>query len=800
MSSNDSLGGSHRETPFGVDTLQQGSDIQDNESVINMTSGMTMKRDEVGGAIQQPPHTHMIPQGSIPIQGQVLVDPTTGQHYIVPQAAFYQPVQPMFYPQPTHMYYPYGQPIGPQGFVIPPNGQTHSQSHYPVQVASYQHPQRHFNTTPYRIQGYPQSVASNEDVSRRDMEERRFGKIYKRSYCNVIYAYMLNIAVKSIIQLFAIIIQQTILLLHHHHFLRVLFLQPCFLLIHMEILLHQRLLSNIVNKTTNVAVQIVNQMIQKEAGMDLGAIFLDQVLSLLVLLLLLNLLVKEVGNFRARMKILYIMEVVKLIDKLKGRHFMAVLLHGGEEHVSRLEIHLPMLRAATRAVRMDIDLSKPLLDEEKTEKPKVVPRVPGTAFTVTFDSPVEEVSLQDAARKSAQARRILSRRSGIGNVGSNAAGVDKKDTGLPPGEQTANKSYLLNKLLHGVNVSASETDAGILEVVERKDNDVISEAGTYIVAHFSSSSHAARFSKTSPPSLINPLPQALNKRISLGSTPTNRSVLAASHQTATTGSNAGNNTPFRRNDGGRFSMRGVTAGPSSPQQLPKKPPFRTGGSSSKPFVVITYMLKYFPDFVLADLSEISINFESDRGDQFVSNRSISFHVGPAAMKSPTSNLDLLRNRSQESLAQEGADQASQKVLAEYSRGVVKNLNRLSQQSSRASGKQLTGLARAVDVLSQKCKKSIELIRSQSPFLIYLEQYSLDGNQSPIPTFSEEFPDSNSVASEFSSLSLRSRPSTESSFNGQFNGSIAATSRPLRTSAYRSKVLDRNIIGKQPKSN
>ena len=70
---------------------------------------------------------------------------------------------------------------------------------------------------------------------------------------------------------------------------------------------------------------------------------------------------------------------------------------------------------------------------------------------------------------------------------------------------------------------------------------------------------------------------------------------------------------------------------------------------------------------------------------------------------------LSRNRSQESIIENEAEQASQRIVAEYSRGMVKDINRLTQRSTSA-GKQHSGLAKAVDMLSQKCKKSIELIR------------------------------------------------------------------------------------------
>ncbi|EPB73192.1 hypothetical protein ANCCEY_07700 [Ancylostoma ceylanicum] len=78
-----------------------------------------------------------------------------------------------------------------------------------------------------------------------------------------------------------------------------------------------------------------------------------------------------------------------------------------------------------------------------------------------------------------------------------------------------------------------------------------------------------------------------------------------------------------------------------------------------------------------------------RGEQFVSNRSVSFHIGPVMPKPVRGDGfgELMRNRSQESLAVEEAEHASQRVLAEYSRGVVQDITRLSQESSRASGKE-----------------------------------------------------------------------------------------------------------------
>ncbi|KAK6059606.1 hypothetical protein COOONC_02763 [Cooperia oncophora] len=289
-----------------------------------------------------------------------------------------------------------------------------------------------------------------------------------------------------------------------------------------------------------------------------------------------------------------------------------------------------------------------------------------------------------------------------------------------------------------------------------------------------------------------------------------------------------------RGDGGRYSMRGHAPGvaPSSPQPNVKRPPFRAGAAPLRTGTNIAQQKEqemnawlrrkdYNPMKAAAEarkakelkasdsnLSVLSNSSDTERGEQFVSNRSISFHVGPVAGK-PAKALnsrilqkqgfgEITRNRSQESLAVEEAEHASQRVLAEYSRGVVQDITRLSQQSSRASGKQLSGLARAVDMLSQKCKKSIELIRSQNKGCLsvsvedllaaaadpprkgetlneqldrlsdafdavqrYLEQYSLDGHQSPIPDFTDDASEIQSVASSFTAHSSHSRQETAS---------------------------------------
>ncbi|KJH52143.1 hypothetical protein DICVIV_01608 [Dictyocaulus viviparus] len=556
----------------------------------------------------------------------------------------------------------------------------------------------------------------------------------------------------------------------------------------------------------------------------------------------------------------------------------------------------------TRSVRMDIDLSK-LPDNTKVAERRAPSRATSTAFTVNFDSPSEELSLQDAARKSAQARRILSRRSAGGSTTSSTNQLDCERRVELPSSNSSNKRYLLNKLLEGEGQNVDEECAQIKDFDERNECDVSSEAGTYVVDLSSrvgnsstsqlmstkivedsdaspdtssssdtesngspiprrkatisptktSSMQEARVSSgratvsggelggeftklrklagitpTSPADIRNPNSITRNSgssassrpgpavcaqplranpaRASLGAQPSNRSTMAMQ---ARPGSCSG---PMRRGDGGRYSMRGTTPAVVSNTHCTKKPPFRAGAAPIKTIGINTAQQKeqemnawlrrkdYNPMKAAAEARKakelkasqtslsLSNNSDVEREEQFVSNRSISFHIGPVMPANSTREgfLEITRNRSQESLAVAEAEQASQRVLAEYSRGVVKNISRLSQQSSKAAGKQLSSLARTVDILSQKCKKSIELIRSQNKGCLsvsvedllatasepprkgetlneqldrlsnafdavqrYLEQYSLDGHESPISGFTDDALEVQSSASSFS---------------------------------------------------
>ncbi|XGW02409.1 hypothetical protein V3C99_014443 [Haemonchus contortus] len=945
MSSSDSLAGSRRE--LGVDTMQQGSEIQD--SPRGAPSVASTKREDVNYHHSQP---HVVPQGGIPIQGQVLVDPATGQHYIVPQATFFPPtVQPMYFqPTPTPVYYPYGQ-VPTQGYVMqsaPPQAQ------YSVPIAAYQ--QRPFGFRP----GYAQSTASSEDLSRRD--ERLEDP--PPSSPSISLATQSGFFPTNFIPTTA---------------------APSFPLQYRHQQNPQRSSPNSqpedpengrdgfrrdVTRASSEFQRLSGEFRRQGSG-EFGRS---------------NDSFSRTGNGETARSEGYFRggaaesdvfnrsgEGARMTERTPlyggpppwwGRHNddlgdsrtdvessprahqrssppSSALSEPESNRVRqlpakavRMDIDLSKVGedeaprpkpTMSRSVRMDIDLSK-LPDETKTTEKKAPSRNAATAFTVNFDSADEELSLQDAARKSAQARRILNRRSGGGGSATSSGSQDSGQRARElPQTNPSNKNYLLNKLLQGEGHNAEENPEGTGSE-EHKECDVSSEAGTYVVdmssrigggqasqlmtakiiedsdsSSDSSSSDSesegspiprpkpivvipkATVVKTTPaqpetapneptdltkemsklrtlagirqtpspaesraascttrpsgmydnsrpgPATPPQLPRPCTGRSSLGSQPSSRP-----QTTSRAGQASSSNAPFRkwrcqsetRGDGGRYSMRGNAPGvaPSSPQQNVRRPPFRAGTAPLRPGANLAQQKEQEMNAWLRrkDYNPMKAAAEARkakelkaRGEQFVSNRSISFHVGPVAGKPARKEGfgEITRNRSQESLAVEEAEHASQRVLAEYSRGVVQDISRLSQQSSRASGKQLSGLARAVDMLSQKCKKSIELIRSQNKGCLsvsvedllaaaaepprkgetlneqldrlsdafdavqrYLEQYSLDGHQSPIPDFTDDASEIQSVAS---SLTAHSSHSRRDSASPKQNKTLL-TVRPRRT--------------------
>ncbi|KAJ1347333.1 hypothetical protein KIN20_002369 [Parelaphostrongylus tenuis] len=906
MNTNDSLtGGGRRE--LSDDVMPRESDIQDSGHA--PSSATITKRDDAGYHHSPP---HVIPQGSIPIQGQVLVDPATGQHYIVPQAPFFPPaMQTMYFHHPPAVYYPYGQ-VQPQGYVMQ---STTSQTQYSVPIATYQ------QVPPYGFRpAYIPTTSSAED--KRDDDRRLEDPPPSSPSMSMASASTYFTGVRgctpaaSISQQYRSSSQPQ----NPHRcspnsqpedpesgrdgFRRDVTRPDSEF---------QRLPSEFHRQGSGEFDRPTDGFSHMRSGDGLRAAERTPLYGGPP---------QWWGRERDDNK-----DSVADVESPRPPHHTSPqngALSDPESSRSRPvparavrmdidlskidESEIPKPRPHTsRSIRMDIDLSK-LPDATKVIEKRGPSRAPATAFTVNFDSPTEGVSLQDAARRSAQARRIFGRRSGGGSASSSANQPDRESrpTELPQ-SPSSNKRYLLNKLLEGEGHKDDETSIHGTDHDERKEYDASSEAGTYVVDMSSRVGSSAVCQQLMPAKIVEdsdatsdtdsdsetesdgsavPRPhlqktvqsptklstnvqivnnesasnttnnrgslvQELAKlrnlagipaatspsttrasssvtrssgahesprvglgatqqqlrpntgRASLGAQPSNRAALAVLR----TGS--GNSTQQlrkwrcqseTRGDGGRYSMRGNTPGVATPslQQHAKKPPFRAGAAPMRTVGFNPAQQKvqemnawlrrkdYNPMKAAAEARKAKEL--KAREEQFVSNRSLSFHVGPVMLKPSRGDgfKEITRNRSQESLAVEDAEHASQRVIAEYSRGVVQDISRLSQQSSRATGKQLSGLARTVDLLSQKCKKSIELIRSQNKGCLsvsvedllataaeparkgetlneqldrlsdafdavqrYLEQYSLDGHESPIPDFTDDVSEIHSSASSFS---------------------------------------------------
>ncbi|VDN07020.1 unnamed protein product [Thelazia callipaeda] len=199
------------------------------------------------------------------------------------------------------------------------------------------------------------------------------------------------------------------------------------------------------------------------------------------------------------------------------------------------------------------------------------------------------------------------------------------------------------------------------------------------------------------------------------------------------GASCTNENNFRRGDGGRFSMRfsGLTAKvqpASTASSRNDRPPFRVGGIGSRSQVnggsvsvhkesaEMTAWLRrkdYNPMKAAAEAKKLQQL--KARADKFVSNRSVSFHQGakPFATFSPTvrSLNDPRHNRSQDDLSVDEAICGPETILASYSKGITRDLNKLRSAEVEQDKTQVIGLENAVQQLTMKCNRSIELIRN-----------------------------------------------------------------------------------------
>uniref|UniRef100_A0A1I7W4D5 MIF4G domain-containing protein n=1 Tax=Loa loa TaxID=7209 RepID=A0A1I7W4D5_LOALO len=496
-------------------------------------------------------------------------------------------------------------------------------------------------------------------------------------------------------------------------------------------------------------------------------------------------------------------------------------------------VHRPL-----KSIRMDIDLNEPFVDEEvkKENKAKAAQRTfSSTAFTVSFDSEEDSqkvnLSLQDAAKKTSS--RLLMRRS-MPPARILSKGTAAKIAGLTAASSNP-KQYLLNKMLMGIGEECSEEpDIIACEQGRRKPDtdDTLSEAGTYVVDgdHMNqmvtsqtvkdSDAESVSSESTTTQSTENPRPTVpvrmgsilpqINENVSntgdgtennehllrellrlksgrvdqrcgtsehqivapSTSPASNSSRLTAaarthvrvacrpetskmeerqgsSHRLCTMASSSRaslssqvhrtqpiivasgiNENTFRRGDGGRYSMRfsGVNnKGHSNSAAVGRndKPPFRVGGTgrnqasgakAHKESAEMTAWLRrkdYNPMKAAAEAKKLQQL--KARADKFASNRSISFHQGTksfTSMQPVVRNSNTARhNRSQNDLSVSNAACGPETILVNYSKGITRDLNKLRSVEATQDQTHIDGLENAVQQLTMKCNRSIELIRN-----------------------------------------------------------------------------------------
>uniref|UniRef100_A0A1I7XZY8 MIF4G domain-containing protein n=1 Tax=Steinernema glaseri TaxID=37863 RepID=A0A1I7XZY8_9BILA len=387
----------------------------------------------------------------------------------------------------------------------------------------------------------------------------------------------------------------------------------------------------------------------------------------------------------------------------------------------------PPSRPQLKPVRMDIDFNRPVTPEMKQDpKPRVTN---ATAFTVSFDEETPKKvtppkSLQDAARQSTKARVMLRR------------SVQPKEAVIPENSIVNHedpKRYLLSKMLQG-DGSGSEliTVAGDSLSTQKRDVDTLSDAGTYVVdekdafhlklpmkqldsdddtattvsSDSGSSSSKPRIGVFLPcTSTVDLAPQRRtigadvraisaarpSRKIDL---PPPRPTPSSAPRPAAPGP-ATTNANFRRGDGGRYSMSvGKKAGNVSPGVGQIRPPFKAGLSSRpqssnamtpKDSAEMQGWLrrKEYNPMKSAAEGQKKMQQLKARSDNFTSSRSISFHHGSTPSYSGSMmNHDV---KAKDSL----------------------NPRFLSKDDSIQN---MQDVEKAVDELTVKCNKSIQLIR------------------------------------------------------------------------------------------
>ncbi|CAG9538966.1 unnamed protein product [Cercopithifilaria johnstoni] len=582
-----------------------------------------------------------------------------------------------------------------------------------------------------------------------------------------------------------------------------------------------------------------------------------------------------------------------------------------------------------KSIRMDIDLNEPFVNDEtkKENKAKVVQRaLSSTAFTVSFDNEEDSqkvnLSLQDAAKKTSS-RRFMRR--SVPAAGILSKGTAAKIAGLTVAS-TDPKQYLLNKMLMGIGEERNKGPDLIASCEQggRKPDtdDTLSEAGTYVVdddhvnqmvisqtvedsdaESVSSESTTTQSTEnvvpTVPLRLGSVLPQ-INENVS-GGTESNEHLLRellrfssgrigqrrnigehqvvapftplsnSSRLTGATGTHVGvarrpetsrteerhsshrlctmasssraslssqthrtqtsgiNDNNFRRGDGGRYSMRfsGIntkTHPTSAAVSRNERPPFRVGGSArnqtsgtkvQKESAEMTAWLRrkdYNPMKAAAEAKKLQQL--KTRVDKFASNRSISFHQGtrPFTNVSPIvrNSSKVRHNRSQDDLSVDNAACGPETILVSYSKDVTRDLNKLRSVEATQDQTRIDGLENAVQQLTMKCNRSIELIKnSHQGHLSESVENLLEMAIKPVKDCTGTVTDQLDRLSaafdaiqkylEVSSASLPASPSGSSPTSSVTALSTSPSRRPC--SAYQSKLAaaKRNSLGGQKNS-
>ncbi|KAL3083126.1 hypothetical protein niasHS_010928 [Heterodera schachtii] len=434
-----------------------------------------------------------------------------------------------------------------------------------------------------------------------------------------------------------------------------------------------------------------------------------------------------------------------------------------------------------KAIRMDIDLNRPVSPPEREQqlsvRTTVLRTAPPTAFTISFNesSPAtvlpslsdplcesvgdsRDFSLQEAARQAPTGRRLMATRRSVPPRPMPEKGerIGATDSGSEAGDP---KRWLFRKMMMGRDQRAKDTEEGGGNEEGSADDmdDMVSETGTYVVeskkmdqsrpttnavsprgcrsgnsappSSCSSSSSDSSSSLTPSPipadgeaasavkrslmsdlrrlreqkkeSSVPPKTKAFPPRVStshqlpVGQSRPCRQSISSSNSTKRT-----ENNTFSRSDGGRFSMRGTHNQPTKGQ--PKASAAMGAVQQQSPEMVAWLRRKEYDPRKAAAAADQSQREAQQRQqqDSFMACRSFS--------TSANAKTPFARWRQNRKGQQTMADQRSNRSHDDLSR-LGESMDDESLHGV-AVDPCSNSLQRTVDELTQKCHKSIELLK------------------------------------------------------------------------------------------